>query len=86
MENYFTTVESAVRFCSETGVDSLAISIGNAHGEYVTKPNLDINRLIEINNATDTALALHGGSGIPDDQLKLHFRMGLISLILVLII
>ena len=77
LENYFTTVESAVRFCSETGVDSLAISIGNAHGEYVTEPNLDINRLIEINNATDTALALHGGSGIPDDQLKIAFSNGI---------
>ncbi len=77
MEDYFTTVESAVRFCEETGVDILAISIGNAHGEYVTEPNLDVERLIAINNATDTALALHGGSGIPDDQLKIAFSNGI---------
>ncbi|MGD1819179.1 MAG: class II fructose-bisphosphate aldolase [Pleomorphochaeta sp.] len=77
LEDYFTTVESAVKFCSETGVDSLAISIGNAHGEYVTVPNLDIDRLIAINNATETALALHGGSGIPDDQLKIAFSNGI---------
>ncbi len=77
LEDYFTTVESAVKFCSETGVDSLAISIGNAHGEYVTAPNLDIDRLIAINNATETALALHGGSGIPDDQLKIAFSNGI---------
>ncbi len=77
LEDYFTTVESAVKFCSETGVDSLAISIGNAHGEYVTSPNLDIDRLIAINNATETALALHGGSGIPDDQLKIAFSNGI---------
>ena len=77
MEDYFTTVESAVRFCEETGVDILAISIGNAHGEYVTEPNLDVERLIAINNATDTALALHGGSGIPDDQLKIAFSSGI---------
>jgi ketose-bisphosphate aldolase len=77
IEDFFSTVDSVVKFCSETGVDSLAISIGNAHGEYRNTPTLDINRLIEINNATDTALALHGGSGIPDDQLKLAFSNGI---------
>ena len=77
VEEFFSTVDSAVQFCSETGVDCLAVSIGNAHGEYNVEPKLDIERLIEINNATDTALALHGGSGIPDDQLKLAFANGI---------
>ncbi len=77
VEDYFTTIESAEIFCRETGVDSLAISIGNAHGEYKTSPKLDIERLAAISKATDTALVLHGGSGIPDDQLKLAFSNGI---------
>ena len=53
-----------------TKVDALAIAIGSAHGYYVETPKLDINRLKEINKAIDTPLVLHGGTGIPDDQLK----------------
>lgn len=48
-------------------MNSLAVSIGNAHGEYKDTPHLDIARLEEIHAATDVSLVLHGGSGIPDD-------------------
>lgn len=61
----------------ETGVNSLAVSIGNAHGEYKEKPNLDIKRLEEIHAATDVPLVLHGGSGIPDEQLLVAFSKGI---------
>ena len=53
---------------SKTGCDSLAIAIGNAHGNYVAKPNLAFDRLRELRAALDLPLVLHGGSGIPDDQ------------------
>ena len=73
----FTKPETVEMFCRETGVDSLAIAIGNAHGDYPLPPNLDLARLDAINAVTDTALVLHGGSGIPDDQLVETFRRGI---------
>ncbi len=73
----YTKPDAAEKFCRETGVDSLAISIGNAHGEYKDTPHLDIRRLEEIHAATDVPLVLHGGSGIPDDQLLAAFSKGI---------
>ena len=58
-------------------MNSLAVSIGNAHGEYKDTPHLDIARLEEIHAATDVSLVLHGGSGIPDDQLLTAFSKGI---------
>lgn len=76
-EDLYTKPEAARKFCEATGVDALAISIGNAHGEYKSVPKLDINRLEEIREMTDVPLVLHGGSGIPDDQLLLAFSKGI---------
>lgn len=76
-EDLFTKPEAAEKFCRETGVASLAVSIGNAHGEYKDTPHLDIKRLEDIDAATDTPLVLHGGSGIPDDQLLVAFSKGI---------
>lgn len=73
----FTKAEVAEKFCRETGVNSLAVSIGNAHGEYKETPHLDISRLEEIHAAVDVPLVLHGGSGIPDDQLLTAFLKGI---------
>ncbi len=73
----FTKPETVALFCRETGVDSLAVAIGNAHGDYLQTPRLDLNRLDEIHAVTDTPLVLHGGSGIPDDQLAEAFRRGI---------
>ena len=73
----FTKPDAAEKFCRETGVDTLAVSIGNAHGEYKETPHLDIQRLEDIRNATDVPLVLHGGSGIPDDQLLIAFSKGI---------
>jgi len=64
-------------FHEETGCDSIAISIGSAHGFYKETPRLDIQRLKAINAATDVPLVLHGGSGIPEDQLEVAFREGI---------
>lgn len=73
----FTKPEAVRKFCEETGVDSLAIAIGNAHGDYPLPPKLDLARLDAINSVTDVALVLHGGSGIPDEQLREAFSRGI---------
>ena len=64
----YTNVDQAVKFVRETGVDTLAVAIGNAHGNYIATPNLSFERLRELRAALDLPLVLHGGSGIPDDQ------------------
>lgn len=73
----YTKPEVAARFIQESGVDSLAVAIGSAHGDYLATPKLDLERLDEINAATAVPLVLHGGSGIPDDQLNEAFRRGI---------
>ena len=73
----FTTVDNALEFIDRTGVDFLAISIGTAHGNYVSAPKLDLDRLEQINAATDIPLVLHGGTGVPEDQLKAAFARGI---------
>ena len=74
--NLFTKPETVALFCRETGVDSLAIAIGNAHGDYLQTPRLDLNRLDEIHAVTDTPLVLHGGSGIPDEMVRKAITLG----------
>lgn len=76
-DDLYTKPDAAERFCRESGVDSLAVSIGNAHGEYKQTPHLDIERLENIKAAVNVPLVLHGGSGIPDDQLLLAFSKGI---------
>lgn len=73
----YTKADAAAYFCRESGVDALAVSIGNAHGEYRQTPHLDIRRLEQIRSAVSVPLVLHGGSGIPDDQLLEAFAKGI---------
>lgn len=74
----FTDPEEAARFVKETGVTCLAVLIGNAHGHYKKTPCLDIERVKAIREATGgTPLVLHGGSGIPDDQVKAAIKAGI---------
>ncbi|WP_010233151.1 class II fructose-bisphosphate aldolase [Clostridium arbusti] len=68
-ESIYTTVEEAKKFVELTNVDSLAVSIGTAHGVYKGKPVIDFDRLKEIRNAVNTPLVLHGGSSSGDDNL-----------------
>lgn len=72
-----TPAEEAKRFSEQTGVDALAIAIGNAHGFYKESPHLRIDRLKEIRAVTQCALVLHGSSGIPDAQLQEAIRNGI---------
>jgi len=73
----FTKVEEAVRFYSETGIDALAVAIGNVHGFYKGEPELDFNRLAQIRDAVPLPLVLHGGSGISDDDFKRAISLGI---------
>lgn len=71
-----TTVEEALDFSERTGVDYLAVSIGTAHGVYKTTPQLKFERLSEIKEAVKKPIVLHGGSGVPDDQVREAIKRG----------
>ena len=73
----YTKPEVAAAFCEQSGCSSVAVAIGSAHGFYKETPKLDIERLKKINAATDVPLVLHGGSGIPNDQLEVALREGI---------
>ena len=75
-KSHFTDPALAERFARETGISSLAVSIGNGHGNYVQTPELDISRLADINRRLGIPIVLHGGSGIPDDQVRVAVRHG----------
>lgn len=76
-DDKYTTPDEAYDFSRSTGVDALAIAIGTAHGEYKSKPKLDIIRLREIRTKLDTPLVLHGGSGLSDEDFKNTIREGI---------
>lgn len=69
-KNIYTEVDMAKRFVEETGVDSLAVSIGTSHGLYKGTPVIDFERLHELRKALPVPLVLHGGSGSGDDNLE----------------
>ncbi len=74
----FTDPEEAKQFVEGTNVTCLAVLIGNAHGHYKKTPKLDIERVKAIREATGgIPLVLHGGSGIPDDQVKEAIKAGI---------
>lgn len=68
-ENAYTEVAAAKRLVDETGVDSLAVSVGTKHGAYKGEPHLNFERLAELNEALRMPLVLHGGSGSGDENL-----------------
>ena len=67
---YFTDPALALRFVRETGIDALAVAVGNAHGDYKFPPRLDFDRISEIAQLTGTPLVLHGGSGLSDADFQ----------------
>lgn len=66
----YTVPSEALEFVQRTGVDSLAVAIGTAHGVYKGVPRLDVDRLSEIREVVSLPLVLHGTSGIPDEAVK----------------
>ena len=71
-----STAAEAAEFIDKTGVDVLAVSVGTAHGFYKCAPELDIDRLKEISRRVSQPLVLHGGTGVPADQLKKAIACG----------
>ena len=71
-----TNPEDAKLFCDETGVDALAVAIGNAHGNYPVLPNLRFDVLDDINKLAPTPLVLHGGTGITDEMFQQAIMLG----------
>ena len=77
-ETALTQVDEAVRFAEATGVDSLAVSIGTAHGYYKAEPKLDIERCRAIADALpNVPLVLHGGSGTPLADVRKSIEAGI---------
>jgi len=76
-ENDYTDPDKAEKFIALTGVDSLAIAIGTAHGIYSGTPRLDIPRLIEIKKRVSVPLVLHGASGLSAEAVQACIREGI---------
>lgn len=75
-EDLFTDPDQAVDYVSRTGVDALAVAVGNAHGDYKFPPKLDFDRIRTISERTGVPLVLHGGSGLADDDFRRAVREG----------
>lgn len=75
--DYYTVPDQALDFVRKTGVDALAVAVGNAHGDYKFPPQLDFDRITEIAGITGTPLVLHGGSGLSDNDFREAARRGI---------
>lgn len=75
-EALFTDPEEAKIFVEATGVDSLAIAIGTAHGQYKGEPKLDFARLETIKKLVPIPIVLHGSSGVPNEAIQEAIRLG----------
>lgn len=73
----YTDPIQAKEFVERTGIDSLAVAIGTAHGLYKHKPNLDFNRLERIYEIVDVPLVLHGASGISQEDVRRMISIGI---------
>lgn len=73
----YTDPQQAKEFAEKTGIDSLAIAIGTAHGLYQGEPKLDLERLSEIAEVVSIPLVLHGASGVPDETVKKAIARGI---------
>ncbi|MCL2164055.1 MAG: class II fructose-bisphosphate aldolase [Oscillospiraceae bacterium] len=75
--DFLVDVADAVKLVEETGVDSLAVGIGTAHGFYEGKPEINFKRLAEVNEAVKVPLVLHGGTGIPENDISMAIKNGI---------
>jgi ketose-bisphosphate aldolase len=72
-----TDVNEAKQFVQETGVSALAVMVGTAHGRYKKSPEINIQRISDIKRETGIPLVLHGGSGVPDEQIIASIKAGI---------
>lgn len=68
--DHYTDPDEARDFYEKTGVTSLAVSVGTAHGVYKGEPNISVERVKEIHDVLDCAIVLHGTSGVPDEVVQ----------------
>lgn len=76
-DNYLVRTADAVEMAERTGVDSLAVGIGTAHGFYREEPHIDLQRLKEVNAAVHVPLVLHGGTGVPEEIVRACIENGM---------
>lgn len=76
-DNPYTDPEEAKIFVEKTGVDSLAVGIGTAHGVYKGEPKLQFDILSQIREVVDIPLVLHGTSGVPDEAVRECIKRGI---------
>ncbi len=76
-DDFLINVQDAVDLVKATNVDSLAVGIGTAHGFYEGKPEINFKRLSEVNKAVDIPLVLHGGTGIPEEDVRRAIKEGI---------
>ena len=74
-----TDPDDAKVFCERTGIDALAVAIGNAHGNYPVAPKLAFDVLEKIHEKTEVPLVLHGGSGITDEDFQKAISLGIVK-------
>lgn len=72
-----TDPEEAKKFVDDTGLNTLAVAIGTAHGQYKGEPKLDFKRLEKIEKEVDVPLVLHGGSGVPKKSIDKAIKKGM---------
>ncbi len=72
----YADAQECLRIVTEGKVDALAAALGSVHGEYVGEPVLGFDEMKEISELTGAPLVLHGGSGIPTEQIKKSIEMG----------
>ncbi|MBP8819769.1 MAG: class II fructose-1,6-bisphosphate aldolase [Syntrophomonadaceae bacterium] len=72
----YTDPEEARHFVEQTGIQSLAIAIGTAHGQYKGEPQLDFDRLAKIKALVKIPIVLHGSSGVPDESVRRAIELG----------
>ena len=77
VNSLFTDPEKACEFVELTGIDALAVSIGNVHGAYRGEPKIDFPRLDQINQLVKIPLVLHGSSGIGENNLTKAIKLGI---------
>ncbi len=75
-ELVYTSPEEAQLYVQQTGVDFLAVSIGTVHGRMRGEPQLDFDRLADINQSLNIPLVIHGGTGLSDDQFRRLIERG----------
>lgn len=72
----YAKLDECIRIVKETGIDTLAPALGSVHGPYHGEPNLGFKEMEEIRDATNIPMVLHGGTGIPEHDIKKAISLG----------